>query len=275
MRPGRDAAPREFRLEDGARLAYLEFGDPAGPVAVVTPGLSDGLAPLFHPPARKAVEPPPRTFRRFRVLLASHRDPLPEEPSTADLADDLAGFVDAVAGSAAVVVGHSMGGMVAQHLAAKHPDVVDRIALSSTLGSADHVFAGRLRRWERLLADRRWRDFHRDAIDASFTGAGRWRRRARLRLTRTERPPDALVERHLRLSHACREHDASGELSSIRCPTLVVSGRRDVLTRPERARELADAVPDARFVALDDAGHGLPEQRPRAYARALESFLEG
>lgn len=269
--PGRD--PWTFDLGDGASLSWLPFGDPDGPVALLAPGLTDGLAPLFHPPAARAAPPPPPPFRRLRVLVASHRRPVPEGWGTDDMAADLAAFVEAVADGPVVAVGHSMGAMVALHLAGKRPDLVARLVVSAAVGRADAQLSARLTRWERLLDEGRWREFHRDAVDASFVGAERWRRRALLRLHRPDPPPAELVERHLALSAACRSHDATGVLDAIAAPTLVVSGARDALTRPERGRELATAIDDARFLEVPGAGHGVTEQRPRAYARVVADFL--
>lgn len=242
---------------------------------MVVPGLTDGLAPVFTPQGAEAVEAPPAPFRHLRVSVVSHREPLPDGLTTALMAEDLARFVGDVIGRPTVVVGHSMGGMVAQHLAARRPDLVDRLVMSSTVASADPVFSARLERWEQLLRGEEWRAFYRDAVDTSFTG---WQRRWRLlvlRVNRAEAPDTDLVRRHLILSAASRDHDATDVLGDIAAPTLVVAGREDELTRPERARELADRISGARLHLVGRAGHGLPDQRARAYARVIRRFLDG
>lgn len=266
------AADGAYELPDGAKLAYLTFGDPSGSVAVVVPGLTDGLAPVFDPDGAEAIDEPPRAFRRHRVFVVSHRDPLLAGVSTATMAEDLARFLSDVSGPA-VLVGHSMGGMVVQHLAARHPELAERIVMSSTVPSADEAFRGVLDRWDDLLQEGRWRAFYREAIDASFAGVGRLWRRVALRLSSAEGRPDALVTRHLRLSEACRNHDARDLLGEIRVPTLVLAGSEDRVTRPERAREIASSIPGSRLVIIERAGHGLPDQRRRAYARATAAFL--
>lgn len=256
-------------------MSWLEFGEPRGQVAVLTPGLTDGLAPLFDPSAADAVPPPPPPFRNLRVLLVSHRRPIAAGWGTDDLARDLAAFVESTADAPVVAVGHSMGAMVVQHLAAKRPDLVGRAVMSAAVPSADADLAAILTRWERLLEERRWREFHRDAIDRSFVGRERWKRRALLRLHAPPPPPEELVDRHLVLSRACRAHDATGVIADIHCPTLVIAGADDELTRADRSRELAAEVPDATFVELSHAGHGLTEQRAEAYAAAVAGFVGG
>lgn len=242
---------------------------------MVVPGLTDGLAPVFTPQGSEAVDAPPAPLRHLRVFVVSHREPLRDGWTTGRMAEDLARFVGDVVARPAVIVGHSMGGMVAQHLAARRPDLVDRLVMSSTVPSADPVFNARLERWDELLRDEEWRAFYRDAVDTSFTGwQRRWRRLA-LRVTRAEAPDAELVRRHLVLSAACRHHDATDVLADIAAPTLVLAGRQDELTRPERARELADRITGARLLLIERSGHGLPDQRGRAYARAIRRFLDG
>lgn len=261
------------RLPDGGQLTYLEFGDERAPIAVVVPGLTDGLAPVHTEEGAAAVDAPPPAFRRFRVLVVSHRDPMPAHWTTAHMADDLADLLRATCDAPVIIVGHSMGGMVAQHLGGHHGELVDRMILSSTLPTSDPVFNATLERWERRLRNGDWSGFYGDAIDSSFVGTGRLWRRVALRLSSEHEPDERLVARHLALSAACRTHDAERVLGDVAAPTLVLNGTDDVLTRPARARDLVRALPHARLVLIDRAGHGLPDQRRKAYAREIRGFL--
>lgn len=257
----------------GGRVPYLEFGDPAAPPVVVLPGLSDGLAPLSEARARAALPPPPRELRPFRTFVLSHRHPLPPGVTTADLAADAHAFCRDVVGTATTVTGHSMGAMVAQHLAGRWPETVSRLVLSATVPSADAALRARIARWEDLITAGRWRAFYDDALRVSFTGSDLLRRRLALRLTGAPALDD-LVHRHLALSHACRTHDAGGVLGRVTAPTLVLAGAEDPLARPERATELARAIPGARLVILPGLAHGFPEQARRRYVRHLVRFLD-
>lgn len=268
-----DRSPSRFRLDDGATMSYLEFGTPTGPPVVVLPGLSDGLAPVTEPRARAAMPPPPRELRAFRVLVVSHRDPLPAGVSTRDLADDVRRFVAGVVGGPVTLAGHSMGAMVAQHVAAEDPATVRRLTLSATVPSADDVLRRRLQRWESLLREGRWARFYDDALAVSYTGSDLLRRRLALRLLGAPALPH-LVDRHAALSAACCAHDATASLPDVAAPTLVLAGEEDPLTRVGRARELAAAVPGARLVVLPGLAHGFPEQARRRYVRHLVRFLD-
>lgn len=258
---------------DGWRLAWTTAGPAHATPVVAVPGLTDGLGPLWLEQVRRGfADEPPRVLKGFRVLLLSHRRPVPDTVTTETLAADLARFLTDVVDGPVDVTGHSMGGMVAQHLASERPDLVRRLVLSATVGAADAGVRGVIERWERLLRERRWRAFSRDAIDVSFTGGARLRRRTTLRMSPTPDLEDRLA-RHLALSHACRTHDARAALPRITAPTLVIAGERDPIGTPPHARRLAAAIPDARLEVLGRVAHGFPEQAPRRYARLLADFL--
>ncbi len=262
---------------DGRMVPYLDLVPAAEPHAtplVALPGLVDGLAPVTLESTRTAMRPPPPDFGGFRVLVASYPVPLPDPATTEALADDLATFLRATVDRPAIIAGHSMGGMVAQHLAAAHPELVRGLILSSTLPCADEAFRARLRRWESLLEAGDWGGFHRDALDAAYTGSDLLRRRIVLRLSPVHEPPAELVARHLALSAACRGHDATTVVDRIEAPTMVLVGDADPLTRPAGARELARRIPGARFEALRRVSHGFPEQAFGRYRELLVDFVE-
>jgi pimeloyl-ACP methyl ester carboxylesterase len=66
--------------------------------------------------------------------------------------------------------------------------------------------------------------------------------------------------------------DSRPSLAAIRCPTLVVVGADDILTPPDRAAEIAAAIPEARQVTVPDCGHLSTLEQPDAVTRALVDF---
>lgn len=253
------------------RLPFVRLGGTAGPTMVVLPGLSDGLLPLSEDRARDAL----RSFRPlpFQIRMVSYRDPLDDAVSTEELAADVVAFIDGHVGAPVVVTGHSMGGLVAQHVASTRPDLVTRLVLTATLAAPVTAFARRIERWDDLVARGHWRDFYRDAVAASYTGSELLKRRVALRVLGAKPVPHR-VGRHHSLAQACLAHDSRDALSNITPPTLVMAGERDPVVPPAASRSLADALPDARFVVLDHASHGFPEQYPHRTYREVARFLD-
>lgn len=258
------------------RLPVLSFGARDGRPVLLLPGLTDGLAPITDPRARaQMADPPVDLLDRHRVHVVSHRFPASAPLTTRSLALDAAALLEQLTDRPAVVVGHSMGAMVAQHLAADRPELVDRLILSCTVGRADDGFRAVLARWDVLVRAGRFEAFFAEAIDRSYTGSDRLRRRVAQRVLPFEAPAPELAERHLVLSGACASHDALERLPAVTAPALVLAGTRDEVTAPHHARQLGEVLPHATVEVWEGLGHGLPEQARTRFASRLRRFLEG
>jgi pimeloyl-ACP methyl ester carboxylesterase len=272
-----DLAPPAPRLVPvpGAQVPVLELGDPAGPVAVLVPGLSDGLAPLTDVRTRALLSTVPLPMSRVRCLVVSHRVPLDQPVSTRALAGDLAAVLEREVAGRAVLICHSMGAMVAQHLAADAPHLVGALVLSATAAVADDRLRSVLARWDALVAAGDGRAFARDAVRSSFTGQEVATRLALVEATDPEqhRLTPASRRRHAVLSRACADHDARDRLASVGCPTLVLAGARDEVVAPSGATRLAEGIEHAELHVLDGVGHGFPEQVPARYEALVTAFL--
>lgn len=186
------------------------------------------------------------------------------------LAEDLARLLEARGAEQSMVCGLSIGGMIAQSLAATRPDLVRGLILMDTahkIGTAemwsDRIAAIRAGGIS-SIADAillRWfsPDFHRDRPDEL---AG-WRNM----LTRTP------LEGYLACCAAIRDADLTEAARSIKVPTLCMVGDQDGSTPPELVAELAGLVPGACLVTIEGAGHLPCVERPDATAAAITSFL--
>ena len=255
-------------------VPYLEVGDPTGPPVVMIPGLTDGLGPVSLPRTRELFTELPLPLDRVRGLVISHRQPVVAPVTTRQLAADIAATMRAVLDRPAVLVCHSMGGMVAQHLAADHPELVRGSVLTATAAVADVRIAAVLARWQALVVAHRFDDFVAAAVGDSFPEPEGSRRVADVRRDPPPHPPHDLVARHVALTTACTTHDARDRLAAITQPTLVVAGRCDAVIPFDLAQDLATGLPDVRFVALDGLGHGFPDQDPAAFERHVVPFVD-
>jgi len=189
------------------------------------------------------------------------------------MSEDLRAFLDAKALPAAVVVGHSMGSIVAQRFAIDHPSRLAGLVLMGAFATL-HRNAG-LTEWVRSSVLPL-----RDSVDAAFA-----REFQQSTLARPV-PPQLLetvvsesVKVPARVWRATFQGfletpDFSGELGKVRAPTLVVWGDRDGYALRGDQERLATVLPRARHTTYDGAGHGFHWEDPGRFARDLERFLD-
>ncbi len=213
---------------------------------------------------------------QFRVvkpdLPGRPENPLPAEGTMDSYADFLAALVEASPAPVGLA-GFSMGGYAALAMLKKHPGAIGAIALVDSRAGADDP-AGRAKRDEAIAAIRAQ---GAEAAAAAMlpnllSEAARTRADVveRVRRTILRQKPETL-ESDLQ---AMRDReDQTGFLSGIRIPALVIAGELDVVTPPGPAREMAAAIPGARFVEIPGAGHASPIERPKAVAAALGEFF--
>ena len=186
--------------------------------------------------------------------------------SLADMADDTAGLLDALGWDSAHVVGASMGGMIAQSLAIRHPQRVRSLTsiMSTTgdrsVGSPAEValgvlFAPPARTRDEAL--QRAVDTYRVIGSPGFEfDEAALRERAGLSFDRAHDP--AGVARQL--AAILTTDDRTAHLGEISVPTLVVHGAQDALVDVSGGRATAAAIPDAELWVVEGMGHDLPRE---------------
>ncbi len=219
--------------------------------------------------------------KRFRLLMFDNRGAgrteTPEEGefSCAQMADDTAGLMDALGIERAHVLGVSMGGMIAQELALRHPEKVDRLVLCVTFcGGKNTVYASQEVLAKMADASGTTDDFLRRILSIMFPAD--W-------LEANEPHFEEFKERYLRAP--CTPHntvrqfmgtaklDTYDLLPTITRPTLVMCGAEDVLIPPENSRTIAGRIPGAKLVEFPGAGHGFQSQMPEEFVRNVREFL--
>ncbi|MDX1509801.1 MAG: alpha/beta fold hydrolase [Nitriliruptorales bacterium] len=254
-------------------MPWIEFGPSDGVPVVIVPGLTDGLGPVSEPAIAAAIPAPPAAWADVRVVVVSHRHPIGDDVTTRSLGRDLAAFVETVLGRPAeLVAAHSMGTMIATHLAVDRPDAVRRLVLSAPVAVPDVHLAGHVRRWATLVAEGDWKGFAVAACTAAYTGRERERQLAAIEVVG---PPAAthLADRHLALSAVALAHDATTVLPTVDQPTLLLGGTADPVVTPTAVARVADLVPHAEIGWFEGLAHGFPEQDRAGYQSALREFL--
>lgn len=277
---------------DGVELEYDSFGDPADPPLLLIMGLATQMT--GWPPEFCEL----LAARGFHVTRFDNRDiglstqldglPAPDlmaimggDPSTApylleDMARDALGVLDAVGAPRAHIVGASMGGMIAQELAIKHPERVrslcsimsttgersvgqpSQAAMAALLLPAAADREGAIERGVTVLKvisspgyppTEEWmRDRIGDAFDRAYHPAGGARQLA------------AIVA----------SPDRTEALRALSVPTIVLHGEDDQLVDVSGGKATAAAIPGAELVLFPGLGHDLPEALWPAFADAIE-----
>jgi pimeloyl-ACP methyl ester carboxylesterase len=223
--------------------------------------------------------------RRFRVINMDNRDAGDSALSTglytvADMADDVAGLITILDLGRAHIVGISMGGMIAQELAIRHPKLVDRLVLiSTTAGGPSGVnpkpeIAALLMPDEAIDLETRIRRTF-TAIAAEGYMAGHPEDLELIVKTSIAQPMSA--ESYQRQFSACLEHLSKGtseRLAEIAAPTLVVHGECDPLIPYPNGRFLSEHIPDAHLATYPDVGHLPPIEAPERFNREVTQFLQ-
>ena len=172
------------------------------------------------------------------------------------------------------LIGLSMGGYVAFEILRQAPDRVVKLALLDTTARADMPEQTEQRERQIQMAQSGRFDAIAELLFPRFVAVSRHGDRV-LRETVRSMAEETGAEAFVRQQSAImRRADSRPALASIRCPTLVLVGEQDVLTPPDRAAEIATAVPDARQVVVPDCGHLSALEQPGAVTRELVEFLE-
>jgi len=207
----------------------------------------------------------PAGWRGFALDNFLRSDAPPQGYNVTALAHRVGAFIDALGLQAPVVVGHSMGGVVAQLTGILYPERVGGLVLVCTGPSAaNHAMA---HQWCDILAEQgtaalreisaNW--FH-NVPEAFFEGY-------------VQRACAAPLDAMLAVQRSLLEADLRAELPRIKAPALVVRGAYDTGRTMEHMQALLDGIARSRLVVMADSGHSPMVETPHDFNAALHEFL--
>jgi pimeloyl-ACP methyl ester carboxylesterase len=266
---------------DGGRMEVWHLPGGPGVPLLVLGGVELGLRPmggtehvLFRRWERRAEQ---------RSVIALGR-PIPDDRADAGLLMHPRVIADAVAsvlGRLApevegpfAIEAESGGGRISLWLTVEHPELVSRMVLASVASETqpDSPMAGRLGRWAELAESQEWGRLFgglaqemkpgTDARVGSFDAAARLQ------------PRPSTPERFIAELRTTLEPSSfvTSRLGEIRVPTLILAGGQDQVVEPERTRQVALAIPGARFEMDPDSGHTVRSSFAD-YDDLVEAFL--
>ena len=259
------------RLVTDAPLAHLAYGSD-GPLVVLLHGIGGGRAGWASTGTALAAA----GFRALAVDQPGYGASPAVEPCTlAAMAGAVERLIEWSGAKDAILVGHSMGGMVAQELAARAPQRARALVLAATspaFGPSDGS-------WQQGFLRARF-----EPLDAGLGMAG-----LAAQLVPTMAGRDATPERvaaaerlmagvpeatYRSVLAALLRFDRRDALSRIAVPTLVITGEDDLTAPPEVARRMAARIAGAELAILPRTGHLLMLEQPDAFDAALLDFLQ-
>ncbi len=253
---------------NGIAVHYADQGDPNGAALVFSNSLGtdfrlwDQLMPHL-----------PKGLRLIRYDTRGHG--LTSAPEgdyfMGDLVADAAALLDHLGVKNCIFVGLSIGGMIAQGLAAERLDLVRGLVLSNTAAKI-----GTPAMWhDRMEAVRKGGIKALEAAILERWLSSRWRRENPFELAGWRhmlcRTP---VDGYLGCSAAIAETDLFESTARLTLPTLAIAGSEDGSTPPDLVRETADLVKGSKFHLIRGAGHLPCVEQPEEYAAVLTTFLE-
>ena len=214
-----------------------------------------------------------RIFAKEYTVYLFDRRPVVEEGLTAeDLASDIATAMDHLGITGAAVLGVSQGGMIAQYLAIRRPDLVGKLVLAVTLSRNNDTVISVVNRWIDLANAGQMKALVTDMAEKMYSDAYLNRYRPLLPLlTLVQQPRD--VKRFEILARACLTCDTYDRLETIQCPVLVLGGSRDQVVTGTASEEIAAKIPCALHM-YPHLGHAAYEEAPDFNQIVYDFFME-
>lgn len=261
-------ALRSAQLAGGLKLPYAEQGHRSGVPVVFLHGYTDSWR-SFEP----LLPHLPRSIHAFAMTQRGHGDA--DRPASGygleELAGDVAAFMDAVALEAAVIVGSSSGGYIAQRFAVDHPErTLGIVLIGAPRSLRDKPAVSRFADSLSELSDPIGPAFVREFVEST--------------LSRPVPPTflEAMIGESLKVPlhvwkatlHGLLEAVPPTEIATIAAPALILWGDRDEFLPRSDQEALAAAIPGSRLVIYEGAGHALLWEEPERVAADVVALAE-
>jgi 3-oxoadipate enol-lactonase len=252
-------------------LHYVETGD--GPPLVLIHGLAGDHSAWL--PQLDAWSD------RYRVIAFDNRGAgrstqVDEPIATEDMARDTLGLMDALGVESACVVGRSMGGAIAQHIALLAPERVRALVMCASFAKLDPVGYRVLTSMREVLEWRdSWADHARHSLP-NFISPDYYNRNPEVveRLEALIGGETRLPACYVRQNHACLEHDTLERLGELECPVLITAGGRDPICSLTATGWMSERLPQAETVIFEDSSHFFLVEEQERFMSVVGGWLD-
>jgi pimeloyl-ACP methyl ester carboxylesterase len=270
-------------------LAYRQSGNPARPAVLLLHGLAENAAFFWRP----LIEALHNDFRFIAVDLPGHGhsdNPLsPLKYRSSYQAQLLVSLIDHLQLKQAMVLGHSLGGILAAHLAINHPSRVSRLILYDV--PLPKGFFGNLL----LMFDIPLKALL-PVLFFAIPGSGfcldrllpkRWLTKRLLHNWKVPYDPARLSDEFLDYATDSRGvglenqlrallffNNLETQLHRIQCPTLLIKGEDDILLSPRQAKRMIQLISDVQLEIIAEAGHLALFDQPGVFSSSAHDFMK-
>ena len=274
-----DTAATQYVDAGGTRFAYRRFGTPGRPPLVFFQHFM-GTLDDFDPALSDAFAADREVILFDNAGVASSSGTVPDTIEA--MARGAITFTGALGLNTVDLVGHSMGGLVAQEVALARPDLVRRLVLVGT-GPRGGEGIGALPAWVAELFTRKyerqedmWLPILFSPTPASQAAGRAYIERIVARADRDAPVSDQSIaaQRAALEAYGAAKDPSYAHLKGLRLPVLVVNGSDDIVVPTINSYILQQFLPDAELVLYPDANHGAHFQYPELFVRHARIFLD-
>lgn len=260
---------KELKLTiQNMQFEYITFGTGAKPLVMI-----QGLNTRGIKGAAWSLAYMYRIFAKdYKVYLFDRRPVVQDGITVRDMASDIAKAMDALGIRNADVLGVSQGGMIAQYLAIDRLDLVRKLVLAVTLSQNNEIVEKVVGSWIDMAKQGDMKALVVDMAEKMYSDAYVKRYRPFLPLlTILQKPKD--VARFVKLAKACLTCHTYEILDRIKCPVLVLGGRKDQIVTGEASEMLAERLGCGIYM-YEDLGHAAYEEA-KDFNQRVYDFLKG
>ena len=220
----------------------------------------------------------PLLVRQFRLILfdnrGSGRTDSPDRPFfLSEIGTDVLAVLDRLKIPSAHILGHSMGGYIAQLLALQHPKRVKRLILAGTSATPSPRNSQLMQDWQNsdLTPEQFVRNFFYWIYSHRF-----FENSALVNRTLNYVLKYPYGQSKVAFSNqvtACCDFIGAGELNQISVPTLVLCGNEDILVPVTESRQLISQIPGAQLAVIENAAHAIHMEKPTEFVTCIARFL--
>lgn len=256
---------------DNTDMYYVAFGNGKKNL-VVLPGLSDGLTTVKGK-ALLLAGSYKKFFKEFTVYMFSRKNQMPEGYTIEQMADDQVKVMKQLGITQASVLGVSQGGMIAQCMAIRHPEVMDKLILTVTSPWANETVSNAVSSWIEMVKKEDHVSLMVDTAEKMYSSKYLEKNRKFFPILARFTKPKS-YDRFLKNAYAILNFDVRNELSKISCPTLILAGDDDNTIGNEAAYELKKGIQNSELFIYEGLGHGAFEEAKDFYERVYEFSIK-